>query len=72
MRRLFDALDQTSQAWAPRAALGLRGGLIVKLGIGIPMLVADGVLAGSTGTQQSQNGLLGIGPVRSRMRSMPT
>jgi 3-oxoacid CoA-transferase subunit B len=47
---------------AQRAALELRDGFIVNLGIGIPTLVANYVPKGIDVWLQSENGLLGIGP----------
>jgi len=48
---------------AKRIAQELRNGMLVNLGIGIPTLVANYVPAGITVYFQSENGLIGTGPI---------
>jgi len=48
---------------AKRIASELRSGMLVNLGIGIPTLVANYVPAGTSVYFQSENGLIGTGPI---------
>jgi acetate CoA/acetoacetate CoA-transferase beta subunit len=57
---------------AKRVAAELRSGMLVNLGIGIPTLVANFVPAGMTVFFQSENGLIGTGPIPEEGMAHPT
>src|SRR5499426_3963829 len=57
---------------AKRIARELRSGMLVNLGIGIPTMVANFVPAGITVFFQSENGLIGTGPIPEEGMAHPT
>src|SRR4249920_2978609 len=59
MGRTMDAQNRIAQ----RIARELQDGMLVNLGIGIPTLVANYVPAGKQIFFQSENGLIGTGPI---------
>lgn len=57
---------------AKRVAAELRSGMLVNLGIGIPTMVANFVPPGMTVFFQSENGLIGTGPIPEQGMAHPT
>jgi acetate CoA/acetoacetate CoA-transferase beta subunit len=57
---------------AKRIAQELRSGMLVNLGIGIPTLVANHVPEGISVFFQSENGLIGTGPIPEEGMAHPT
>ena len=57
---------------AKRIAAEFRSGMLVNLGIGIPTLVANYVPSGVTVFFQSENGLIGTGPIPEEGMGHPT
>ena len=53
-------LNRNQMAW--RAAQDIMDGMVVNLGIGMPVLVADHLPAGRDVFFQSENGVIGVGP----------
>src|SRR5689334_1116787 len=57
----MSALNRLQIAW--RAAQDIRDGEVVNLGIGLPVHCSDYLPAGIDVTLQSENGVIGVGPL---------
>ena len=62
----------TRQQMCERASKELEDGFYVNLGIGMPTLVANYISKKNNITLQSENGMLGMGPVSYTHLTLPT
>jgi 3-oxoadipate CoA-transferase, beta subunit len=60
---MMQPLNRLQMAW--RAAQDIREGMLVNLGIGMPVAVADYLKPGLDVFFQSENGVIGVGPLAS-------
>src|SRR6201984_2704962 len=65
-------MDDPQTTIAKRVAIELRQGNLVNLGIGIPTLVANYLPPGTNVFFQSENGLIGTGPIPEEGMAHPT
>ena len=66
-----NALIDPKEIIAKRVAKELKDGDVVNLGIGIPTLVANYIPQGINIVIQSENGIMGMGPVISKESANP-
>ena len=64
--------NQIREVIARRAALELKDGDVVNLGIGLPTMIPDFLPEGVSVILQSENGLVGMGPTPNQERRTPT